>query len=400
MPARASHLYIHFTNMKKIFGFLTLALATTALFSCSDDDNNSNTTVDGVQIVTRPAEIAPAGGESAIEVNKPVASVYATNAWLNVAADGNTVKLSADANSSVESRHSNVVIKASENDSTVISVSQLGLVFHYEDGNVSMGNDGGKFAKFVKHNEPMEIERTPEWASATVDGDSIRVDVSANATGNARGGYVVFKSSALKDSILISQADFSQLKGDYFFGGYDLSSGQEGFIDAKLYLKNRMYYVQLTNTKLNLKWSFDCLYDDKNMTLTTYNATWVGKYNNQYDVASLLINDQGQIRPDDKITGQFTFNVLDDGTIIAVLGGQYDENSKVVGMAFAACTKQNLSTFKGVVAGFSPCLLLRLPPDADVETQAKAKARASKIMKRMGANKNPMYQMPSVLKWK
>lgn len=396
MPARASHLYIHFTNMKKIFGFLTLALATTALFSCSDDDNNSNTTADGVQIVTRPSEIAPAGGESAIEVNKPVASVYATNAWLNVTADGNTVKLSADANSSVESRHSNVVIKASENDSTVISVSQLGLVFHYEDGNVSMGNNGGKFAKFVKHNEPMEIERMPEWASATVDGDSIRVDVSANTTGNARGGYVVFKSSAMKDSILISQADFSQLKGDYYFGGYDLTTGQEGYTDAKLYTKNRMYYVQLTN----LKWSFDCLYDDKNMTLTTYNATWVGTLNNQYYIASMLLSDQGTISPDDKITGQFTFNVLDDGTIIAVLGGQYDEDSKVAGMAFAACTKQNLSTYQGISAGFSPCLLLRLPPNADAETQAKAKARASKMMKRMGANKNPMYQMPSVLKWK
>lgn len=396
MPARASHLYIHFTNMKKIFGFLTLALATTALFSCSDDDNNSNTTADGVQIVTRPSEIAPAGGESAIEVNKPVASVYATNAWLNVTADGNTVKLSADANSSVESRHSNVVIKASENDSTVISVSQLGLVFHYEDGNVSMGNNGGKFAKFVKHNEPMEIVRMPEWASATVDGDSIRVDVSANATGNARGGYVVFKSSAMKDSILISQADFSQLKGDYYFGGYDLTTGQEGYTDAKLYTKNRMYYVQLTN----LKWSFDCLYDDKNMTLTTYNATWVGTMNNQYYIASMLLSDQGTISADDKITGQFTFNVFDDGTIIAVLGGQYDEDSKVAGMAFAACTKQNLSTYQGISAGFSPCLLLRLPPNADVETQAKAKARASKMMKRMGANKNPMYQMPSVLKWK
>lgn len=397
MPARASHLYIHFTNMKKIFGFLTLALATTALFSCSDDDNNSNTTVDGVQIVTRPSEIAPAGGESAIEVNKPVASVYATNAWLNVAADGNTVKLSADANSSVESRHSNVVIKASENDSTVISVSQLGLVFHYEDGNVSMGNNGGKFAKFVKHNEPMEIERMPEWASATVDGDSIRVDVSANTSGNARGGYVVFKSSAMKDSILISQADFSQLKGDYYFGGYDLTTGQEGSTAAKLYTKNRMYYVQLTN----LKWRFDCLYDEKNMTLTTYNATWVGILNNQYYIASMLLSDQGTISADDKITGQFTFNVFDDGTIIAVLGGQYDENSKVVGMAFAACTKQNLSTYQGISAGFAPCLLLRLPPDADVETQAKAKARASQIMKRMGAKThNAMYQMPSVLQWK
>lgn len=396
MPARASHLYIHFTNMKKIFGFLTLALATTALFSCSDDDNNSNTTADGVQIVTRPSEIAPAGGESAIEVNKPVASVYATNAWLNVTAEGNTVKLSADANSSVESRHSNVVIKASENDSTVISVSQLGLVFHYEDGNVSMGNAGGKFAKFVKHNEPMQIERMPEWASATVDGDSIRVDVSANTSGNARGGYVVFKSSALKDSILISQADFSQLKGDYYFGGYDLTTHQEGYTDAKLYTKNRMYYVQLTN----LKWSFDCLYDDKNMTLTTYNATWVGTMNNQYYIASMLLSDQGTISADDKITGQFTFNVFDDGTIIAVLGGQYDGDSKVAGMAFAACTKQNLSTYQGISAGFSPCLLLRLPPNADAETQAKAKARASKMMKRMGANKNPMYQMPSILKWK
>lgn len=382
--------------MKKIFGFLTLALATTALFSCNDDDNNSTTTVDGVQIVTRPAEIAPAGGESAIEVNKPVASVYATNAWLNVTAEGNTVKLSADANGSVESRHSNVVIKASDNDSTVVSVSQLGLIFNYEDGNVSMGNAGGKFAKFVKHNEPMQIERMPEWATATVDGDSIRVDVSANTSGNARGGYVVFKSNALKDSILISQADFSQLKGDYYFGGYDLSTGQEGYTDAKLYLKNRMYYVQLTN----MKWSFDCLYDEKNMTLTTYNATWVGTYKNTYYVASILLSDQGTISADDKITGQFTFNVFDDGTIIAVLGGQYDEESQVAGMAFAACTKQSLSTYQGISAAFSPCLLLRLPEGADVETQAKAKARASQMMKRMGANKNPMYQMPSILKWK
>lgn len=396
MPARASHLYIHFTNMKKIFGFLTLALATTALFSCNDDDNNSTTTDNGVKIVTRPAEIAPAGGESAIEVNKPVANVYATNAWLNVTAEGNTVKLSADANGSVESRHSNVVIKASDNDSTVVSVSQLGLIFNYEDGNVSMGNAGGKFAKFVKHNEPMQIERMPEWATATVDGDSIRVDVSANTSGNARGGYVVFKSNALKDSILISQADFSQLKGDYYFGGYDLSTGQEGYTDAKLYLKNRMYYVQLTN----MKWSFDCLYDEKNMTLTTYNATWVGTYKNTYYVASMLLSDQGTISADDKITGQFTFNVFEDGTIIAVLGGQYDEESQVAGMAFAACTKQSLSTYQGISAAFSPCLLLRLPEGADVETQAKAKARASQMMKRMGANKNPMYQMPSILKWK
>lgn len=382
--------------MKKIFGFLTLALATTALFSCSDDDNNSTTTDNGVKIVTRPAEIAPAGGESAIEVNKPVANVYATNAWLNVTAEGNTVKLSADANGSVESRHSNVVIKASDNDSTVVSVSQLGLIFNYEDGNVSMGNAGGKFAKFVKHNEPMQIERMPEWASATVDGDSIRVDVSANTSGNARGGYVVFKSNALKDSILISQADFSQLKGDYYFGGYDLTTGQEGYTDAKLYLKNRMYYVQLTN----MKWSFDCLYDEKNMTLTTYNATWVGTMNNQFYIASMLLSDQGTISADDKITGQFTFNVFEDGTIIAVLGGQYDEDSKVAGMAFAACTKQSLSTYQGISAAFSPCLLLRLPEGADVETQAKAKARASQMMKRMGANKNPMYQMPSILKWK
>lgn len=382
--------------MKKIFGFLTLALATTALFSCNDDDNNSTTTDNGVKIVTRPAEIAPAGGESAIEVNKPVANVYATNAWLNVTAEGNTVKLSADANGSVESRHSNVVIKASDNDSTVVSVSQLGLIFNYEDGNVSMGNAGGKFAKFVKHNEPMQIERMPEWATATVDGDSIRVDVSANTSGNARGGYVVFKSNALKDSILISQADFSQLKGDYYFGGYDLSTGQEGYTDAKLYLKNRMYYVQLTNQK----WSFDCLYDEKNMTLTTYNATWVGTYKNMYYIASMLLSDQGTISADDKITGQFTFNVFEDGTIIAVLGGQYDEDSKVAGMAFAACTKQSLSTYQGISAAFSPCLLLRLPEGADVETQAKAKARASQMMKRMGANKNPMYQMPSILKWK
>ena len=377
--------------MNKIFGFFALALASTLLFSCSDDDNNSSTTANGVQVLTRATDIAPVGGQSAIEVDKPVTRTYTADgsAWLTLTADGNKVNLSAPANQSVESRHATVVIKASDTDSTVVSITQLGLVLSYTGGNVVSGNNGKTVAKYVLHNEPLNITKAPEWVNATVDGDSLRLTVQANTTGQPRGGYVYMQSGSMVDSLSVCQADFASLKGDYLIGGYDLQDGQMVFYNCKLYSRGNLYYMNMPD----LKWTWDGVFNEDNLTFTCYNGTWIGTYQNSYYIAMLLMTSSGAVYADDTLTGDFQFTVADDGTVGAVLTGTIGDES-IAGLAFAAFTSQNFNTYQGVLMGFAPAIIIKN------DGTASAKAKAERMMRRMAPRPAALGKLPEFMKWK
>ena len=372
--------------MKKISSFLGLALAASLLFSCSDDDNKTSAPT-GVQVVTRATDIDPAGGESSIELDKPVASAYTSGSWLTVTPEGNMVKLAAPQNASVESRHATVVIKASESDSTVVSITQLGAVMSYEGGNIFCGNAGTEVAKYVRHNQPLSIYSAPSWVDAKVDGDSIRINVLANTTDKARGGYVRFKAGALSDSIAVSQADFSQLKGDYIIGGYDISDGSTAFYNCQLYSYGKLFYMSMPR----LKWSWDGSFDENTLSFGMYNATWVGTYQSSYYILALLINSKMAISADQTQQGFFQFQVDEDGTIVAVLSYQ----DEVGGIVFGACTQQNLNTYQGLLTGFMPAMVIK------DDGTAEAKARAQRVMARKAPLRSTVLgKMPQYVKWK
>ena len=154
--------------MKKIYGLMALAMGVATLFSCSDDDKSAAAT--GVQVTSAESTIKAAGGSANVEVDQNIASAYSTEGWLTVDFDGNKLSATAERNNSRESRYSTVVIKASENDSTIVSVSQLGTVFGYSDpaGNVVMDNAGGKAQRYVQHNAEFHVAKAPEWVTTSV----------------------------------------------------------------------------------------------------------------------------------------------------------------------------------------------------------------------------------------
>lgn len=275
---------------------MALAMGVATLFSCSDDDKSAAAT--GVQVTSAESTIKAAGGSANVEVDKNIVSAYSTEGWLTVDFDGNKVSASAERNNSRESRYSTVVIKASENDSTIVSVSQLGTVFGYSDpaGNVVMDNAGGKAQRYVQHNAEFHVAKAPEWVTTSVKGDSVYLDIAPNTTGDMRKGLVCMESGHYADTLYVTQASFEEgIAGDYrlyFYNAvFDQQTGQiTGFQNVYLPASVYSFGKSCTISIPTAGFSWDCTYDKDNLALNFNSAKQIGVFSKYYPVYMVLFN--------------------------------------------------------------------------------------------------------------
>lgn len=275
---------------------MALAMGVATLFSCSDDDKSAAAA--GVQVTSAESTIKAAGGSANVEVDQNIASAYSTEGWLTVDFDGNKLSATAERNNSRESRYSTVVIKASENDSTIVSVSQLGTVFGYSDpaGNVVMDNAGGKAQRYVQHNAEFHVAKAPEWVTTSVKGDSVYLDIAPNTTGDMRKGLVCMESGHYTDTLYVTQASFEEgIAGDYklyiYNAVFDQQTGQiTGFqnvyVPASIYSFGKSCTISLPQAGF----SWDCTYDKDNLALNFNSAKQIGVFSKYYPVYMVLFN--------------------------------------------------------------------------------------------------------------
>lgn len=276
---------------------MALAMGVATLFSCSDDDKSAAAT--GVQVTSAESTIKAAGGSANLEVDQNIASAYSTEGWLTVDFDGNKLSATAERNNSRESRYSTVVIKASENDSTIVSVSQLGTVFGYSDpaGNVVMDNAGGKAQRYVQHNAEFHVAKAPEWVTTSVKGDSVYLDIAPNTTGDMRKGQVCMESGNYADTLYVTQASFEEgIAGDYklylYNAVFDQSTGQitgiqNVYVPASIYSFGKSCTISLPQAGF----SWDCTYDKDNLALNFNSAKQIGVFSKYYPVYMVLFNE-------------------------------------------------------------------------------------------------------------
>lgn len=275
---------------------MALAMGVSTLFSCSDDDKSAAAT--GVQVTSAESTIKAAGGSANVEVDQNIASAYSTEGWLTVEFDGNKLSATAERNNSRESRYSTVVIKASENDSTIVSVSQLGTVFGYSDpaGNVVMDNAGGKAQRYVQHNAEFHVAKAPEWVTTSVKGDSVYLDIAPNTTGDMRKGLVCMESGHYADTLYVTQASFEEgIAGDYrlyFYNAvFDQQTGQiTGFQNVYLPASVYSFGKSCTISIPTAGFSWDCTYDKDNLALNFNSAKQIGVFSKYYPVYMVLFN--------------------------------------------------------------------------------------------------------------
>lgn len=293
---------------------MALAMGVATLFSCSDDDKSAAAT--GVQVTSAESTIKAAGGAANVEVDKNIVSAYSTEGWLTVDFDGNKLSATAERNNSRESRYSTVVIKASENDSTIVSVSQLGTVFGYSDpaGNVVMDNAGGKAQRYVQHNAEFHVAKAPEWVTTSVKGDSVYLDIAPNTTGDMRKGQVCMESGNYADTLYVTQASFEEgIAGDYRLYFYNavfdqqtnqITGFQNVYVNASIYSFGKSYTISLPTAGF----AWDCTYDKDNLALNFNSAKQIGVYSKYYPVYMVLFwEDNEKIKYDWSTEHQASF---------------------------------------------------------------------------------------------
>lgn len=342
---KLSRLYLLFIAMGSLF-----------LASCDDDDNNS-VADNGIKVLTAQTSFDANGGTYDITVNKDIVKAYAADEWLSVSPQGASVSIAAGVNESMQSRHTTLVIKASESDSTIVNVSQYGSVFSLEGLNKSIAtsNSAASFTYSMKHALPVTVSASDDWIVPTVGDDNLKVELSANTTGHMRRGWLAYACGSIKDTVDVVQYDFKQnLAGDYYLAFINDEDGKLYAMQAELAQVGSSYQLTFPTEGLTLPVAFD----PSTCKLTITTGTYMGPFDNQgetlYMYALLGESSTGYVYfANSQMSAPFEYND-ENGTIAKFDTSVYDY------LTFYAFTEKSLSgdTMAGSLATmFSPFLM-------------------------------------------
>lgn len=308
--------------MKKsiIIKAMAAAVALVGFAACSDDEGTEISN-NNVKVVTSPTMFEWNGGETEMTVDKTITSAYADADWLTVSNSGEKVTLTATSNTSRESRHAELVVKASATDSVIVSVSQLGLVFNAEEASdISITDKDTTVVLPVTTNGDVVVSECPDWITATMTDDGLSLAISANTTGSMRGGDVVFGIGDMTKQVSVLQFDIDRdLFGSYYIAHYN---GDEADFALPVTF-TRDGGIDFTPTGIFAR-SIPGTFDDSALTFTFYNGNLLGKYSS-YFIYNMLVSSDGYLAFDTSIVGTFTFAYdADLGTFVGTIGGSFD----------------------------------------------------------------------------
>ncbi len=212
--------------MKKLYGYLLIAAGFLTIVSC-DKDSDYEAPVSSINVVSAETYLSAAGETKSIVLDNTPASVYAQDAWLTVTNEGNKVNLTAEANTSIQSRNTEVVVKSTAGDSIMVTVSQGGSVFELKDKSDLFSLDTEVTKTYpITSNLPVTYTSTADWITVTSTANSFTVSATANTTGKPRVGYVKVTSGSFVDSVKVLQVKLTDLDATYRMVHQTLNNGK------------------------------------------------------------------------------------------------------------------------------------------------------------------------------
>ncbi len=313
-----------------------LVAAALAFSACEDDctDMAAPETTITVKSATTSLEAANASGH--VTIDAPIASAYTNHSeWLSLTVSGETVSFTAQDNDDPQSRNAILVVKKAEQDSIVVNISQLGLIFVVDNDDIILSSDAAATASFsVQSTREVTIASTPDWIEATVANGKVNLSISANATGSRRVGYVEVAAGAYTDKVFVSQFEFAKdVAGEYTLTYYDIDYEMD--LTTKVTLSTSGLYLQKYDLTLPVQ------FDATNYALTLQSGQQIGTYNDK--TAFIVFTDKNyQVSISAAATGKVSAPVVTDaeGNISATFAGSaYTSGSKTTTFAaFAIAT--------------------------------------------------------------
>ena len=247
--------------MKKYIYTILCTVASTLLFvACSDDMDNPYATASSMKIVSSNILFdAPAcTGSIDIESSEPV-KAESSASWCSTEVDGNTIKVTATRNTSLNGRTAIITITNSKNDTLKATALQQGMRLKVNCNEVISGGDFGFTQTYdLSYNIEPSISSSVSWLRVEKTNKKLTITADANTEGHLREGYIKMSVGDYKDSICVKQYDFSSdIAGDYYLVYTDDETKQRCYINARLALSGTTYRLNLTDVQLAIPVSFD-----------------------------------------------------------------------------------------------------------------------------------------------
>lgn len=243
--------------------------------------------VNSIQIISGKTEIAASGGTNEIVTSIDGITASAEDQWLDVTVKENVITVSADINSSRESRHTIVTISAANGDFLDIPVSQLGAVYVIEaPAQVLLNNGRQNLSYGFTTNLEVKISTSADWLEASLENGELTINIEENS-GSLRAGKVIYEVGDFSDYIIVVQAEFDRdIAGQYFiFGGLDLDypddSDSEYFTTLAQVVKSDEDASYSLDFPM-LGWSLPVTVNTDEMTITLPNGGYAGTYSRYY----------------------------------------------------------------------------------------------------------------------
>lgn len=254
---------------------MLFALGCLVMASCSDDTTN-DISVHGLTVLSAKTSFSAVGGTDTVAVAKTPIKAYAKDAWATTALSGTNVTITAGFNTGKESRHTTVVIKSSEVDSTIIDVDQAGAFLNINAPANVVSDDNSKTLSYpAASTMPITVSADSSWITPSVDARNINVELGANNNGHIRSGHVFIAAGNYKDTITVHQGEFAKdIAGTYaLIDTYRSTKDNPIYQLAILKEENgqKIFDFSSLNLKLPITWS------DKDMSISVNAGTLMGQ---------------------------------------------------------------------------------------------------------------------------
>ena len=281
--------------MKKLINIALFFMGCLCLTSCGED--NTEIEAHGLEVLaTSRTDFGPMGGTNSIAVASQAVKAYAKADWLSVSTSEKGILVTASENNALTSRHSTVVIKSSELDSTIVSVSQAGKVLKVSDmpRRLNVENKDTTLSYSVNANSPVQVTSDATWAKPTCVNGKISVEVEKNESGHLRSCYVKYSNGLVEDSVGIVQYNLKEnILGKYILQGINAQGTAHETVtfNCELVQSGSNYSLKVNAYEgLTIPVTFEPTYP----YLQINAGSWVGEYYGSH-LALFMVDEDGYL---------------------------------------------------------------------------------------------------------
>ena len=346
--------------MKKICGILGLMLGLFVFVACSSDDiENPYAQVSSISIDSCSVlfQAAPGTGYVALAAPNGITKVVSEQPWCTATINGTMVSVQVEENSGMLGR-SSVLTIYSGNDYAQVTVQQMGLIFALDVRAIVSSNDNALTKQYAfKTNADVVITSSADWLQATVSGNLLTINATANNSGQMRKGYVYYTIGAAKDSIPVVQYDFDK----DIAGKYQLFYKEKEDATDWYYVETILSRDSLSMPTLGLR--MPIYFDEQTCSVSLKCGQYCGKYEASYIYSAFLLADDSWSGYGSGITASGTFDYDHAEGVQYCAIDRSTSELPFKGIMLVTCSSQSFtsSTVTGVFLNFYSPILQKVP---------------------------------------